>query len=66
MMSAREPRAYRRPLVGALAPGVTADTVDAISLEKTERLITALRYERSQRLSGASRTVADGCGVRHF
>src|SRR5262245_42580284 len=31
---------------GALPPGATAETVDAMSLEKIERIITALRYER--------------------
>jgi len=29
-----------------LTPGVTAATVDAMSLEKIERIIAALRYER--------------------
>src|SRR5262249_21739927 len=37
-------RLYRND--GALTPGVTAETVDAMSLEKIERIITALRYER--------------------
>jgi retron-type reverse transcriptase len=37
-------RLYRND--GALPPGVTAETVDALSREKIERLITALRYER--------------------
>src|SRR5712691_12823459 len=31
---------------GALTPGVTAETVDAMSLEKIERIIAALRCER--------------------
>jgi retron-type reverse transcriptase len=31
---------------GALTPGVTAATVDAMSLEKIERIIAALRHER--------------------
>src|SRR5262249_61629371 len=31
---------------GALTPGSTAETVDAMSLEKIDRIITALRYER--------------------
>jgi hypothetical protein len=29
-----------------LTPGVTAETVDAMSLETIDRIITALRYER--------------------
>jgi group II intron reverse transcriptase/maturase len=37
-------RLYRND--GALTPGVTAETVDAMSLEKIDRIITALRYER--------------------
>src|SRR5262245_24539874 len=37
-------RLYRND--GALTPGVTAETVDAMSLEKIERIIAALRYER--------------------
>jgi hypothetical protein len=37
-------RLYRHD--GALTPGVPAETVEALSLEKIERLSTALRYER--------------------
>jgi retron-type reverse transcriptase len=37
-------RLYRND--GALPPGVTADTVEAMSLEKIEKIIAALRYER--------------------
>jgi group II intron reverse transcriptase/maturase len=37
-------RLYRND--GALTPGVTTETVDAMSLEKIDRIITALRYER--------------------
>jgi len=37
-------RLYRKD--GALTPGVTAETVEARSLEKSERIIAALRYER--------------------
>ena len=37
-------RLYRND--GALTPGVTAETVDAMSLEKIDRIIAALRYER--------------------
>src|SRR5438445_9299441 len=37
-------RLYRNG--GALTPGVTAETVDAMSREKIERIIAALRYER--------------------
>ena len=37
-------RLYRND--GALTPGVTADTVDALSLEKIDRIIAALRCER--------------------
>jgi retron-type reverse transcriptase len=37
-------RLYRND--GALTPGVTAETVDAMSLEKIERIIAALRSER--------------------
>jgi group II intron reverse transcriptase/maturase len=37
-------RLYRND--GALTPGVTAETVDAMSLEKIDRIITALRIER--------------------
>jgi len=37
-------RLYRND--GALTPGVTAETVDAMSLEKIDRIIAALRHER--------------------
>jgi hypothetical protein len=37
-------RLYRND--GAVTPGVTAETVDAMSLEKIERILTAVRYER--------------------
>jgi len=37
-------RLYRND--GAVPPGVTAETVDAMSLEKIDRIIAALRYER--------------------
>jgi group II intron reverse transcriptase/maturase len=33
---------------GAMTPGVTAETVDGMSLAKIETIITALRYERYQ------------------
>jgi len=33
---------------GAVTPGVTAETVEAMSLEKIERSIAAFRYERSR------------------
>jgi retron-type reverse transcriptase len=33
---------------GALTPGVNEDTVDAMSLEKIDAIIEALRYERYQ------------------
>ena len=39
-------RLYRND--GALPPGVTAETVDAMSLEKIDRIITALRNECSR------------------
>ena len=37
-------RLYRND--GALTPGVTTETVEAMSLEKIARIIMALRYER--------------------
>src|SRR6266700_1973481 len=41
---------------GAMTPGVTAETVDGMSLEKIERIIDAMRHER-YRFSPAKRVL---------